>query len=258
MFNYNTCTAMNKKEILGIHEHRPFPLPQSPWIMQQGWKDLLFIHYKIPYDIVRNLVPQELELDTYQGEAWISISPFKMRNVRMRWLPPIPTTYNFLELNLRTYVKLNGKPGIHFFSLDASSTLSVLGARASFIPYFRADMSVKDEDGFRFTSKRKGKNKTPAILDVAYQPVSAPYVSKKGSLEEWLVERYCLFQKAFKGKFIEIEIHHVPWALQRVDANITTNSLTEPFGFTIPEQEPLLHYSKYQLVLVWPLRLVEP
>jgi uncharacterized protein YqjF (DUF2071 family) len=249
---------MTKQEILKITEHRPFPLPRSPWVMQQSWKDLLFIHYKIPYNTLRALVPQELALDTYNDEAWISITPFKMRNVRFRMLPSVPTATNFLELNLRTYVKLNGKGGIYFFSLDASSILSVMGARAgAFLPYFSANMSVNEEDRtFHFQSKRNGDIKTPAVLDVKYKPESTPFESQKDSLEEWLVERYCLFQEAIKGKFVEIDIHHLKWSLQQAEASILTNSLTKPLGFDIPGQQPLLHFSKYQKVLVWSPKIV--
>lgn len=245
---------MNKTKILQRYEHRPFPLPEMPWIMQQTWKDLLFLHYKVPYNILRAIVPQELELDTYDGEAWISISPFKMRNVRFRWLPPIPTAYNFLELNLRTYVKYNGRGGIYFFSLDTSSTLSAIGARMAFLPYYSAEMSVINNDGFHFKSRRK--DKTSALLNVNYKPVSNPYISEKGSLDDWLVERYCLFQKAVKGTVIEIDIHHLPWNLQRAEADVSENTLTTPLGFSIPHQQPLMHFAKYQKILAWPLKVV--
>lgn len=247
---------MTKKEILQIKDHRPFPMPKSPWVMQQTWKDLLFIHYKIPYNTLRALVPQELELDTYNEETWISITPFKMRNVRFRMMPPIPTATNFLEMNLRTYVKLNGKGGIYFFSLDASSTLSVIGARTgAFLPYFTANMSVNEENGvFHFKSRRNRDNKIG--LDVKYKPKSTPFESSKGSLEEWLVERYCLFQESVKGKFLEIDIHHLKWPLQQAEAQIMANTLTEPLGFAIPDTPPLINFSKCQKVLVWPPKIV--
>jgi uncharacterized protein YqjF (DUF2071 family) len=247
---------MNKKEILVSQEHRPFPLPNKRWIMQQTWKYLLFLHYKVPFNVLRNLVPEQLELDTYRDEAWISITPFKMRNVRFRGLPPIPSAYNFLELNLRTYVKFNGKSGIYFFSLDTSSTLSALGARVVFLPYFRAKMKMEIKDQFYFTSKRIFKFKAPAILKVKYRPGGTPLISKKGSLEEWLVERYCLFQDSLFGNFIEINIHHLPWNLQKAEVQMLANSLTEPFGFFIPDQQPLVHFAQNTNVLIWPAKLI--
>lgn len=249
---------MTKEKILKTRGHRPFPLPNLPWVMQQSWKDLLFLHYKVPYTVLRKLVPQELEIDTYNGDAWISISPFKMRDVRFRLLPPVPTAYNFLELNVRTYVKLNGRGGIYFFSLDTSSTLSALGARTAFLPYFRAEISVKNKSEFHFKSRRIGFSKTPAELEVLYKPLSEPFISEKDSLEDWLVERYCLFQEMIKGKFLEIDIHHLPWTLQHAEAKVFKNTLTEPFGFTVPDQRPLIHFSKFLKVLVWPGRIVSP
>lgn len=247
---------MDKKSILDTQGHRPFPLPDKPWIMQQTWQDLLFLHYKIPFNVLRQLIPKQLELDTYGKDAWISITPFKMRNVRFRFLPPIPSAYNFLELNLRTYVKHNGKSGIYFFSLDTSSTLSLLGARAVYLPYFRAKMKIDFNGTFYFSSKRIFKFKTPAVLKVKYKPVGNSYLSKSGSLEEWLVERYCLFQEAKKGKYIEIEIHHLPWELQNAEAEVLTNSLTEPFRFSIPDQQPLVQYAKITKVLIYPVKVI--
>lgn len=247
---------MTKNEILEIKEHRPFPMPKSPWVMQQSWKDLLFLHYKVPYHILRPLVPQELELDTYNDEVWISITPFKMRNVKFRMLPSIPTATNFLELNLRTYVKFKGRGGIYFFSLDASSILSVIGARTgAFLPYFTASMSVNEEMGeFHFKSRRNKDN--GIMLDVKYKPTSPPFKSPVGSLEEWLVERYCLFQETIKGKFLEIDIHHLKWSLQHAEAHILTNTLTKPLNLAIPDKPSMIHFSKYLKVLVWPPKIV--
>ena len=221
--------------------------------MQQIWKDLLFLHYKVPYELLRAFVPTSLKLDQYKGETWISISPFKMRKVRLRWFPPIPTAYNFLELNLRTYVKYNGRPGIYFFSLDTSSTIAAIAARAAFLPYYRAAMYIKyQHDRFYFDSHRKSK--TRAALKVTYAPHSEKFISKEGTLDHWLVERYCLFQEALGKRVITIDIHHLPWELQKANAEISENTLTESIGFTIPDQQPIIHFAKHQKVLVWPLR----
>lgn len=224
--------------------------------MQQTWKDLLFLHYKIPHDVLRKIVPKELELDVYNGETWIGVTPFKMRDMRFRLLPPIPTASNFLELNLRTYVKLNGRGGIYFFSLDTSSNLSAFGARfGAFLPYYTAKMSV-EQDGaeFHFTSIRNS-NRTAGLV-ARYRPVSAVFESEKGSLEEWFVERYCLFQETTAGRYIEIDIHHVKWQLQNAEVIELKNTLTKPLGFELPDEPPLAHFSSYQKVLLWPPRIV--
>ncbi|MGI8893922.1 MAG: YqjF family protein [Bacteroidia bacterium] len=246
---------MEIRDILDVVDHRPFPLPKSPWVMQQTWVDLLFAHWKIPYEIVQRRLPSSLELDTHQGDAYIAVTPFKMRDVRFRLLPPIPTATDFLEVNVRTYVKKDGKPGIFFFSLDASSTLSTVGARlGTNLPYHRADMSVKESDNkFIYSSYRKDE---PAELEVSYQPLSEIFESKPGSLEEFLTERYCLFQNIGEKKLIEIDIHHLKWQLQQADAIFTKNSITRPAGIKLPEDKPLLHYSKTLKVAIFPVKFI--
>lgn len=112
--------------------------------MRQTWNDVLFAHWPVDVSILRALVPSVLELDTYNGQAWISMLPFMLTNLRARYLPAIPGARAFPELNLRTYVTYKGKPGIYFFSLDADHRLAVLGARTFFhLPYFYADMKAK-------------------------------------------------------------------------------------------------------------------
>jgi uncharacterized protein len=246
---------MKMKEILEVTEHRPFPIPESPWIMEQTWDDLLFAHWKIPQEILRRRIPQSLELDTYQGEAYIAVTPFKMRNVKFRLLPPIPTATDFLEVNVRTYVKREGKPGIYFFSLDASSTLSTIGARlGTNLPYHRADMSVTEADGkFNYTSHRRDE---PAELEVSYQPVTDVFESKPGSHEEFLTERYCLYQEIIGKKLIEIDIHHVKWPLQAAEALFAKNTITRPSGILLPDEKPLLHYSRSVKVAIWPVKII--
>ena len=244
----------SKELLLKETAHRPFPLPTSPWIMQQTWSDLLFLHYKVPLETLKKFIPTQVEIDTFQDEAWVSISPFRMRNIKLRYLPPIPTTTNFLELNFRTYVKINGKKGIYFFSLDASSAAAVFGARiGANLPYLNARMSVQEnEGGFHYQSRRMGKAHIPAELDVKYKPISSPFHARQGSLEEWLVERYCLFQQKRNGKIIEIDIHHIPWPLQKVEAEIITNTLPSSFNIERLHKEPIMQYVKSIDVLVWP------
>lgn len=250
---------MTKKEILSHTAHRPWPLPSGPWVMQQTWQDLLFAHWPVPPEELRPLIPEGLNLDIFEGKAWVGITPFKMRDVRFRLLPPIPTATNFYEVNVRTYVHLNGRHGIYFFSLDASSTLSVMGARfGAFLPYFRANISVEENnDGFDYKSKRTGSKKVPADLHVKYKPVSPAFESKKGSLEEWLIERYCLFQPLSKNKIIEIDIHHLKWPLHKAEAQIIENTIALPEDIKLTG-EPLVHYARKLEMMAWPMKVVSP
>lgn len=112
-------------EALQSVSHRPWPLPSGPWIMAQTWNDLLFAHWPVPPEIIRNLVPSQLPLDLFDGQCWLGIVPFWMSGVRARGLPAIPGLSRFAELNVRTYVTLGEKPGVYFFSLDAANMPAV-------------------------------------------------------------------------------------------------------------------------------------
>ena len=102
-------------------------LPAGFPIMRQHWGKLLFMHWRIDANLLRPLIPSQLKIDTFDGSAWIGVIPFTMWGIRASFLPPIPGTSAFHELNVRTYVTLNGEPGVWFFSLDAANSLAGLG-----------------------------------------------------------------------------------------------------------------------------------
>ncbi len=128
----------------------------GPWIMAQSWHDLLFAHWKVDAAVLRPHVPAELEVDTFEGQSWLGVVPFRMSGVRLRWTPALPWLSAFLELNVRTYVTAQGKPGVWFFSLDAANPVAVAAARLSFhLPYFKARMTCGDVDGWiQYQSER--------------------------------------------------------------------------------------------------------
>lgn len=167
--------------------------------MTQTWNDLLFAHYPIDINVLRQLVPNGLALDTFNGKGWIGVVPFHMTNIRLRGTPRVPGTDSFAELNVRTYVTVNGKPGVFFFSLDAENLLAVKVAQTIYhLPYMHADMKVEKRDSFiEYTSKRRhGVN---ARFECSYRPISDSFYAKEGSFEEWLTERYCLYTLSKKG-----------------------------------------------------------
>src|SRR5262245_46270387 len=132
--------------ILANNAHRPWLRPSKPWIIAQTWSQLLFAHWPVSAEVLRPLIPAQLPIDTFEGEAWVGVVPFLMSHVRGRDLLEIPGTNTFCELNVRTYVTLEDKPGVWFFSLDASNPLAVFGARRAFhLPYYNARMSLKRE-----------------------------------------------------------------------------------------------------------------
>jgi uncharacterized protein YqjF (DUF2071 family) len=245
---------MNLTEIA----HRPWPLPAGPWVMAQSWHDLLFVHWPLPAPLLRPHIPACLELDTFEGQAWLAVVPFRMSGVRLRGAPALPWLSKFPELNVRTYVVANRKPGVWFFSLDAANSSAVAIARAWFhLPYFRARMQCALQHGWiQYASERTHRGAPKAELRAQYRPVGAAYFAKPATLEHFLTERYCLYASDGKGRVFRGDIHHVPWSLQFAEAEFSSNTMTEAAGFSLPVQEPLLHFSKRQDVVVWqPWRL---
>lgn len=232
-------------------DHRPWPVPSGPWIMQQTWNDLLFAHWPVPPGSLRSLVPVELPLDTFDGRCWVAVAPFHMSGICGRSLPPIAGTSCFPELNVRTYVTYGGKPGVFFFSLDAASHLAVWGARAAYhLPYFFARMKVTEQNGrFQYESVRNSNTG----LRASYGPAGSVQLRTPGTLEHWLTERYCLYT-VFRGLVYRGEIHHAQWPLQDAQAEISVNTMASAAGIQLPNVAPLLHFSKKLEVLIWPLR----
>lgn len=242
----------------GETAHRPWPLPSAPWVMAQVWHDLLFVHWPIPVDRLRSSVPECLELDTFEGCAWLGIVPFRMTGVRLRWTPALPGLSAFPELNVRTYVRHRDRPGVYFFSLDAASSLAVAAARVWFaLPYFRARMRCDaDGDGIRYAHERTHAGAPAARLEARYEPQGPVFLARAGSLEHWLTERYCLY--AVRGKRAwRADIHHAPWPLQVASAAFEVNTMAAAHRLELSPEPPLLHFTRRQDVVVWnPVRVV--
>lgn len=231
-------------------DHRPWPMPGIPWVMFQSWRNLLFAHWSMDPDVLRSHVPDQLDLDLYDGTAWLGITPFMLTDFRPRGLPAVPSISSFPELNLRTYVRAGGKRGVYFFSLDAGSGPAVLGARTAFrLPYHRADMEIEEADGeFRYRSARKAGD---ARFVARYRPTDHVFEAARGSLESFLTERYALFTVLRDETVLRVDIHHRPWPLQPAEAEIEVNTLPYAAGLPDLEGDPLLHFSRQQDTLIW-------
>jgi uncharacterized protein len=238
---------------LEVTDLRPWPLPDGPWIMAQTWEDLLFAHWRAPAEELRALLPDGLDLDLYEGEAWIGVVPFRLSGLRARGLPPLPFVSSFLELNTRTYVTAGGKPGIWFFGLDASSELAVEAARLGYkLPYFRADIRAEWRDAsLAFESRRRDSRGTPAAFEGRYRPIGDVLDADPRSLAHFLTERYCLYTSE-AGRLKRIQIHHATWPLQPAEAAIDENTMA-PSGVEFIDEEPLLHFSARQDAVFWPI-----
>lgn len=231
-------------------EHRPWPLPREPWIMFQSWRDLLFAHWPLPESALRPHVPRELALDSFEGRAWVGLTPFRIEDLRPRFVPPLPVVSDFPELNLRTYVRVGDRPGVFFFSLDAGSVPAVLGARILYrLPYHPARMRVASRDGWiHYRCRRRGGG---ARFSGRYRPAGEPSAPRPGTLPHFLTERYALYAVPAKGRVLRAEIHHPPWSLRPAEAEIETNTIAAARGIELPDREPLLHFAGRQDTLVW-------
>lgn len=227
--------------------------PHLPWIMKQTWSDVLFAHYPVNREALQKLVPNELPLDTFNGVGWVSIVPYFMSSMRLRGLPPIPGMNRFPGFNVRTYVKVNGKPGIYFFSLTAANWFAANTAKIFFrLPYVYVDSDLKNFNHIvRFKSIRK--NDSGMQLSCNYQSISNPFLAEKGSLDEWLVERYSLYTVSKKGVPLCANIMHHPWLLEKAGAEFHQNSIVSNFHIKPETNKPILHYSKKAVVRIWPL-----
>lgn len=219
--------------------------------MAQTWEGLLFAHWEVPVEALRAHLPPELEVDPYDGAAYLGITPFRVTSLRLRGLPPAPLVSSFTELNCRTYVSHAGeRPGIWFFSLDASSRLAVEAARRLYkLPYFQARMSPRRG----FASSRIDAER-PYEWASDHEPTGVG-IPEDASLERFLAERYCLYTTDEAGALHRAEIHHPPWPLQEATAEIRTNTIP-PDGLEV-RGEPHLMYSALQDVLIWPLEPVD-
>lgn len=238
-------------------DHQALPARDRPWVMRMSWRDLLFAHWPVRADALRPFIPKPLELDTFDGWAWIGIVPFLMSRVRPR-LVPASLAMEFLELNVRTYVTTPGRSGVWFFSLDATSRLAVRAARAWYgLPYFDATIDERTQDGvFSFSSSRTHRGSEAAELLVRYRPVGPEFASVPGSLDHWLTERYFLYGADRRGRPGYGEVHHRPWPLQRAEAEFSCLRMTEQLGFRLTAEEPILHFSADLDVRAWPMHRI--
>jgi uncharacterized protein YqjF (DUF2071 family) len=240
------AAAARQAAVTSDTAHRPWPLPDEPWANAQTWLDLAFLHWRVDGDELQRAVGRSVELDTFDGDAWLGVTPFLLADFRLRGLPPVPRLSTFPELNVRTYVTRDGKPGIWFFSLDAASTLAVEGAKRLYkLPYHRAQMTcVRAGDRVQYESARPG-----AAFSASYRGTGDLFQAEPGTLEQFVTERYCLYTED-GGRAYRADIHHPPWDLQRGEATVDLNTMS-PVG--LGDDEPHVLFSPRLDVVVWPL-----
>jgi uncharacterized protein YqjF (DUF2071 family) len=221
--------------------------------MRMSWHDLCFLHWRVDASVLAPLLPTGLDLETFDGSAWLGVVPFHMTDVSPRGLPRVRRLADFAELNVRTYVTAGGKPGVWFFSLDATQPLAVRMARAFFhLAYVDARIeSRRSGDVVRYTSVRTHLGAGVAELDVRYRPTGPATESPPGTLEHFLTERYCLYAASRRGQVLRQEIDHDPWPLQPAEAEVARCTMTRPLGIDLGDEPPLAHFAERLDVVAW-------
>jgi uncharacterized protein len=223
----------------------PSVRPDAPVIGYQRWDKLLFLHWEVPASALRPLVHRRLELDTFQGRAFVSITPFTVRGARLRGVPPVPPVSDFDEINVRTYVRLGGAdPAVWFFSLDAASALAAAIARASLrLPYCYAHMSRGGSNARMHYEATRILPPPRATFAASWTVASEAAPASPGSLEHFLCERYLLFSRALGGRMFRLQVHHLPWPLRRAQDVEVAQTLASADGLPQLAGAPLAQYS---------------
>jgi uncharacterized protein YqjF (DUF2071 family) len=223
-----------------------------PWVMSESEEGLLFMHWPVAVDSLRPLVPPGLEIDTYDGQAWLTLNAFNMAVAKFRNLPPLPGLNTSPEVDLRTYVRAEGQPGMFFLSMDIDNQLGVWISRTLYyLPYLQAQVEFSFlGDGFRFESRRRATKSAPAAsFGATYGPAGEPFCARPGSLEAFLLERHAFFTASPRGRLHRGQDHRLPLVLLPAEAEIETNTVVCAAGIDLPDVAPLLHYSPGMCIL---------
>ncbi len=233
---------ITNQEILNATEHRPWPVPSGQWKYYQEWNNALFLHWEVETSELQRFVPKELEIDLYEGKAWVSVVLFAMDNIRPRLLPAFPPISNFTEINVRTYVKNGHQAGVYFLSIEGSKRLSCKLAKAiSGLPYRYSKMSSSKDT---YTSKNKKQND-----NLSFEFKVGETLNTKCELDVWLTERYALYQD-ITGGLAQFELHHLPWEINSVELSQFEFDYPK-FKRLLPGFPHLVHYSTGVQVLAW-------
>jgi uncharacterized protein YqjF (DUF2071 family) len=223
--------------------------------MRQVWSDLLLAHWPASPAAVAAHLPAGLTLDTWEGDAWISLVPFQMPYMSIRGLPDVPPFTRLLETNVRTYVRHGNKAGVYFFSLDANNPVTVEAARRWYsLPYFNARFDCDFAPvGVRYSVTRTDRRAAPGEFTGSYRPTGPARVASPDSLDNWLTARYALYTSNRNGRLHRADITHKPWLLAPAEVEFEVNTLIQSHGIAVADTAPLLHYSEQVDALAWPL-----
>ncbi len=215
-------------------------------ILSMGWRDVLFAHYRADAARIAATLPPGIELDTFDGSAWLSVVPFRLTRVRLRAMPIVlPGFGDVPELNLRTYVRAGARRGIYFYTLDAGSPVAAAAARVmTGLPYVPARMRVRTDAGWlAFESERARRGAPDVRFRARFRPTGPTFATRGETLEAFLHDRFAFFTPRF-GRIVAGEVAHAPWQLSRVDLAIAENTLGELIGYPLGRTPDLATFSR--------------
>ncbi len=233
---------MTIREILNTKEHRPWEMPTGNWKFYQEWNNAIFLHWQVELTELEKVVPKELEIDLFEGKPWVSVVAFTMEKIRPKNLPSFPPISDFDEINIRTYVKSNNKPGVYFLSIEGGKKLSCIVAKGmSELPYRFS--KIKRSQNLYKSSNSEFNDKLNIEFTIEKE------LKEKTELDKWLTERYALFQDTEKS-INEFEIHHLEWPINEI--KLKTVDFDYPrFGKLIKNEPNKIQYSKGVKVIAW-------
>ena len=227
--------------------------PTAPSLLRMDWENLLFLHWAWDPREIQRTLPPGLSVDPFENKAWLAVVPFFMRRVRPLGFPHLPWISDFLELNVRTYVRdSHGTPGVWFYSLSCHQPLAVISARLLFhLNYVHAKMSAAIGAG-TITYRSRRSARPPA--DFSYRPTGVFRPATPGSLEFFLFERYVLFSTDSRGRLFSGQVSHEPYEWAPVQVEQWSFQPAEDDGFASPGRPPdHLAVAKNLQVKAWPL-----
>ncbi|AIL44999.1 YqjF family protein [Elizabethkingia anophelis] len=231
------------QNLIADTHHRPWKLPMGKWQYYQEWNDALFLHFEVDFNILRKLVPKNLNIDSFEGKYYVSVVAFKMEKIRPRNLPSVRFISDFYEINVRTYINNNDKQGVYFLNIEAEKQISAFVARTlSGLPYEKSEIKRSSIS----YSNRNTKKKFALVAN--FEPREK--IENKTAFDLWLTERYCLY--LIKGqKTFRYEIHHAEWPLHSVNhSDLSLNYGFEAINLNA-ENVTACHYSPGVKVLSW-------
>lgn len=216
------------------------------WRYYQEWNNAIFLHWRVDEAELKKLLPAGIDIDTFEGSSWVSLVAFTMEDIKPRFLPSISAVSDFHEINIRTYVCHNNKPGVYFLNIEGEKQISCTIAKLlSALPYEKSHIKrLKDKNNDVYSSINAAKQFSFTAHFKIGEEIKQPSV-----LDKWLTERYCLYSNSGDNIF-RYEIHHKPWKL----FTITTDRLEVNYkigNLNLNRKPDLLHYSNGVRVVAW-------